>query len=196
MSDGLPPEIRNAFDDSNPRPTVGTPTWDERIDIGMHPRFRNTQELRVAVVVKGGIPAVIQETVELSQGTESLKSWVLLYLQMIPGVLAGLLKADKQMADLECSPATDWPQLPLVCGEGKCGSEEVRVLVDAYNGRLEAKLSTTIAGSSSRNGRWAKLSSADIRIVGKLILQAYDHAKSMNSAPPSSSSPYDEEVPF
>ncbi len=150
----------------------------------------------MAVVVKGGVPAVVQETIELTNSTETLKSWLLLYLEMIPGVLGGLIKAETHLADLECSPPTDWPQLPLQCGDGKSGQEEIRVLVDAYKGRLEAKLSTTIAGGSSRNGRWAKLSSADIRIVGKLILQAYDHAKSMNSTPPSSSSPCDEELPF
>lgn len=190
----LSPDIRAAFGESNPRSSVGPmPKWNQKTEIGVHKPYR-TQELRVSTVEKDGDASIILETIELGDGQETLKCWLWLHLGMIPGVLAGLIEAEKRLADLEGCPPTEWPDLPLHCGDGKAGREEILIMLSAYKGRLEAKLSTSIAGGSARNGRWAKLNPQDIQPVGRLILQAYDQARSTatNAATPNSANEYDD----
>ena len=164
--------LRRFGPDAKPTPPAAK-NFSYHQEIGVMSRFRNTQEVRTAIVGDKGPEHVAIETWDSKEGPPlSLKFHLLIAGQQLVGVMDGLLAAEAKEAVLAATPMDEQPEMPI----------------------LRVKLSRAVPGRSSF-GEWLILGLEDIHTIGSLLFKAYEAIPTSPAAAPSAPVP-EMDVPF
>ena len=186
--------LRRFGPDAKPTPPAAK-NFSYHQEIGVMSRFRNTQEVRTAIVGDKGPEHVAIETWDSKEGPPlSLKFHLLIAGQQLVGVMDGLLAAEAKEAVLAATPMDEQPEMPILVAEVPGCMGSVSIFLDRYNGRLRVKLSRAVPGRSSF-GEWLILGLEDIHTIGSLLFKAYEAIPTSPAAAPSAPVP-EMDVPF
>lgn len=184
--------ILKRFGENSAPNAVVVKDWPFREDVGFHPRFKGSQELRVVVVGDVGREHVLLETRDTKDGVLFLKRQITFGGGQLVGVMDGLLRAEVAEADRCSAPLEHRPELPMTVVEvpGSLGTISIRL--DEYNGRVQVKLSRAVT-SRSMSGEWASFNVEDIHPIGVLLLKSYHLISNTGGLP---SAVAETEIPF
>lgn len=165
----LPDELRSfaAFDHA-------PIDWGYREKINSHGRFNNRQLLDFYAVGDSAPDAIQIETMDLRDEVWSLTRTLVLEPEQVAPILQGLKGVEQAAKELENLASNEWTGLPQEHGEAVGQHDRIRVMLDSYNGRLEARLSKVMFSGSRRSNEWLKFGIQDIGPMAALFVQAHD----------------------
>jgi len=170
-------EIRDLLEAPRHLGSVPQEKFERRETIGIQPRFKGKQEIRVLAVGHASLDRIILETLDLKGSTWISTRWIPVEVDQVPALLKSLLEAEAREADIKATQGSDWPAFPIPLADIPCKDGGVlKVSLAEYQGYVDVNVSKAFAdGVTRRNNLWLKISpSFDVRPLGALIINAYD----------------------
>jgi hypothetical protein len=172
-------------------------SWAIRHEVGVHLRFKGTQEIRVSAVGEQEPDHVLVDTFDQKDGAFTPTRTLIMARVQIPPVLEFLLKAEEVGANLSTASRDSWPTLPIFTGEATADGTSVKVTVDEFRDRLQIKISKCLLSSASKHsGEWATFGAQDIRPIALLLVQAFDAMSGQSTLGATSTMVEDTKIPF
>ena len=145
-----------------------------RQKVDSHGRFGNRQLLDAYLVGDSSPVAIRIETMDLRDEVWSLTRTLDLEPDQVVPILRGLQSVERAAVELENLSPNEWSGLPQEHGEAIGQHDRILVLLDSYNGRLEARLSKVMVSGSRRSNEWLKFGIQDIGPMAALFVKAHD----------------------
>ncbi|HEY3401154.1 MAG TPA: hypothetical protein VGK03_11045 [Geothrix sp.] len=148
--------------------------YKHRVKVAEVSCFGGRQLHQAFTVGEDGAELILVETHDLKDGVWRVSRSLTHHHEQVHGIIAGLQAVAKLAADLDEKSEDEWPALPVRCGMAAGERYQIFVLLDRYNGRLDARLSKALSYGSGRSTEWLKFSIQDIDPMVDLFVQSHD----------------------